>query len=123
MRILAALACVVMLICLGVAPGRADKRVALVIGNDRYANLPADEQLRKAVNDARAVGDALSGIGFQVIRGENLGRQALLAKFDEFTQKLEPGDTAFFFFAGHGVAVGGGNYIMPTDVPNVGPGQ
>jgi formylglycine-generating enzyme required for sulfatase activity len=123
MRIAAALACAVLLICVGVLPSRAEKRVALVIGNDSYANLPADEQLRKAVNDARAVGDALSSIGFQVIRGENLGRQALLAKFDELTQRLEPGDTAFFFFAGHGVAVGGGNYILPADAPNVGPGQ
>jgi hypothetical protein len=56
-----------------------------VIGNDRYANLPADQQLRKAVNDARAVGDALGRIDFDVIRGENLGRLALLAKFDELS--------------------------------------
>jgi hypothetical protein len=37
--------------------------VALVVGNDRYANLAADQQLRKAVNDARAVGDTLGRIG------------------------------------------------------------
>jgi hypothetical protein len=123
MRILAALACALVLVCAGLRPGHAEKRLALVIGNDRYANLPAGEQLRKAVNDARAVGDALESIGFQVIRGENLGRPALVAKFDELTQRLEPGDTAFFFFAGHGVAVGGGNYILPADVPKVGPGQ
>jgi hypothetical protein len=112
-----------MLICLGVLAGHAEKRVALVSGNDRYANLPGDQQLRKAVNDARVVGDTLSGLGFEVIRGENLGRQALLAKFDEFTQRIEPGDTAFFFFTGHGVAIHGGNYILPTDVPNAGSGQ
>jgi len=123
MRLVAAIACAAMLVGLGAVPGHAEKRVALVVGNDRYANLPKDEQLRKAVNDARAVGDALGRIGFQVIRGENLGRLALLAKLDELTQKLEPGDTAFFFFAGHGVAVNGGNYILPTDVPNVRPGQ
>jgi formylglycine-generating enzyme required for sulfatase activity/uncharacterized caspase-like protein len=123
MRLVAAVVCAAVLVGLGAVPSLAEKRVALVVGNDRYANLPKDEQLRKAVNDARAVGDALGRIGFQVIRGENLGRLALLAKFDELTQKLEPGDTAFFFFAGHGVAVNGGNYILPTDVPNVGPGQ
>jgi hypothetical protein len=49
-----------MLVCLGVLPTHAEKRVALVIGNDRYLNLPAGQQLRKAVNDSRAVGDALS---------------------------------------------------------------
>jgi hypothetical protein len=123
MRVLATLASIVLSVWLCISPGYAEKRVALVIGNDAYSNLPADQQLRKAVNDARAVGHALRGIGFQVIHGENLGRQALLAKFDELTQRLEPGDMAFFFFAGHGVAVGGGNYILPADVPDLGPGQ
>ena len=41
------------------APGHAEKRVALVVGNDLYNNLPADQQLRRAATDARAVGDAL----------------------------------------------------------------
>jgi uncharacterized caspase-like protein len=112
-----------MLVCLGMALGHAEKRIALVIGNDRYANLQADEQLRKAVNDARAVGDALAGLGFEVIRGDNLGRQAMVDKFDELTQRLSPGDTAFVFFSGHGVTIGGGNYILPADVPNVAVGQ
>ena len=58
-----------------------------------------------------------------MIRGENLGRQALVDKFDELTGRLAPGDTAFFFFAGHGVAIGGGNYILPVDVPKVEAGQ
>jgi uncharacterized caspase-like protein len=56
----------------------AEKRVALVIGNDRYANLPTHEQLQKAVNDARAVGEVLKSIGFEVIPGENLDRRALV---------------------------------------------
>jgi uncharacterized caspase-like protein len=123
MRVVAAFACAVMLVCLGALPSYAEKRVALVIGNDRYANLPADQQLRKAVNDARAVGDALERLQFEVIRAENLGRQALVDKFDELTQRLSPGDTAFFFFSGHGVAINGGNYILPADVPNIAVGQ
>jgi uncharacterized caspase-like protein len=101
----------------------ADKRVALVIGNDRYANLPAHEQLQKAVSDARAVGGALRQIGFDVIAGENLGRQALIDKLGEASQRLSVGDTVFFFFAGHGVAVEGVNYILPADVPDVEKGQ
>ena len=105
------------------APGHAEKRVALVVGNDFYGNLPLDQQLRRAANDARAVGDALDRLGFEVLRGENLGRQALVEKFDELTRRLSPGDTAFFFFAGHGVSIRGGNYILPTDVPNVQSGQ
>jgi len=41
----------------------------------------------------------------------------------EFETRVSPGDTALFFFAGHGVALDGGNYLMPTDVPNVTEGQ
>jgi hypothetical protein len=119
MHIVAPFACAALLTSLGAMPSYAEKRVALVIGNDRYVNLPADQQLLKAVNDSRAVGAALKWIGFEVIHGENLGRQALVDKFDEFTGRLSPGDTAFFFFAGHGVAIGGGNYILPADVPRV----
>ena len=36
MRLVAAFAHAVMLICIGVVPGHADKRVALVIGNGDY---------------------------------------------------------------------------------------
>ena len=53
-------------------PALAEKRVALVMGNDHYANLPI---LQKAVNDAEAVGNALARLGFDVIRGRDLGRQ------------------------------------------------
>src|SRR5215470_15147819 len=98
-----------------VAPAHADKRVALVIGNERYANLSANEQLQKAVNDARAIGGALRQIGFDVISGENLGRQALIDKLDETVRRLSQGDTVVFFFAGHGVAVDGANYVLPVD--------
>jgi uncharacterized caspase-like protein len=61
-------------------PAHAERRIALVICNDRYANLPATEQLQKAVNDSRAVGDALARIGFTVVRGENLGRRSAVGK-------------------------------------------
>jgi uncharacterized caspase-like protein len=101
----------------------ARRRVALVVGNDRYVNLAVDQQLRKAVSDSRAVGDALATLGFEVIRGENLSRQAMVDKIDDLTRKLSPGDMAFFFFSGHGVAIEHGNYILPSDVPNIQEGQ
>jgi uncharacterized caspase-like protein len=71
------------------------------------------------VNDARAVGGALKQLGFEVMSGENVGRLALVDKLDAFARRLAPGDTAFFFFSGHGVALSGANYILPADVPNV----
>jgi uncharacterized caspase-like protein len=36
-----------------------------------------------------------------------------------FARRLSQGDIAFFFFSGHGVAIGGANYILPSDVPDV----
>ena len=109
------------LLALTQADAWAEKRVALVIGNDRYANLPPERQLLKAANDAQAVGDALGRLGFQVIRGANLGRQGMIDKLAELTARLDPGDTAAFFFAGHGVAIGGVNFLVPSDVPSVTP--
>jgi branched-chain amino acid transport system substrate-binding protein len=100
---------------------QAEKRVALVIGNDRYPALASSQQLQKAVNDAESVGDALSKLGFQVIRGRNLGRQGMIDKISEFTQTIAAGDIAAFFYAGHGVAIGGTNFLLPSDVPNATP--
>jgi hypothetical protein len=104
-------------------PAVAQDRVALVIGNDRYQNLPADKQLAKAVNDARAVGAALEKIGFTVIRGENLDRQGMVDRIFAFTKQIKPGDTAVLFYAGHGVAISGGNYLLPSDVKPAAPGE
>ena len=42
-------------------PAHAEKRVALVIGNNDYKNVP---KLQKAVNDARTMGDTLKQLGF-----------------------------------------------------------
>jgi Tfp pilus assembly protein PilF len=98
---------------IALVPGR---RVALVIGNDKYENLP---QLEKAVNDARAVADHLGKLGFEVITVENGNRRIMSEKLTELTGRIGRGDTAFFFFAGHGVAVKDGNYLLPTDTPHI----
>ena len=39
----------------------------------------------------------------------------------EFTQKVKPGDMALVFYAGHGVAIGGGNYLLLCDIAFAGP--
>ena len=69
------------------------------------------------MNDAEAVGNTLARLGFDVIRGRDLGRQGMIDRLAEFTARLEAGDTALFFYAGHGVAIGGVNYLVPSDVP------
>ena len=98
-------------------PAAAEKRIALVIGNNDYPALEAGEQLQRAVNDANAVGDALAILGFEVVRGENVSRGEMLSTLLATADKLEPGDFAFFFYAGHGVSIDGANYLLPSDIP------
>jgi Caspase domain len=102
------------------APAFAEKRVALVIGNNDYKNVP---KLQKAVNDARTMGDALKQLGFNVMVAENLNRQAFSQTLLAFDNAVGAGDTAFFFFAGHGFEIAGQNYLLPTDVPAATEGQ
>ncbi|MET0719241.1 MAG: caspase family protein [Tardiphaga sp.] len=115
----AALAVVLGLMLLA-APAYAEKRVALVIGNNDYRNVP---KLQKAVNDARTIGDALKRLGFRVMVAENQSRQAFSQSLLAFDSTIEKGDTAFFFFAGHGFEIAGQNYLLPTDVPAATEGQ
>ena len=102
------------------APAQAEKRVALVIGNNDYRNVP---KLQKAVNDARTMGDTLKQLGFSVMVAENLNRQAFSEALLAFDRAVEPGDTAFFFYAGHGFEISGQNFLLPTDVPAATEGQ
>jgi hypothetical protein len=98
------------------SPALAAKRVALVIGNNAYGEVP---KLEKAVGDAQAIATTLQGLGFDVITVTDAGRSRMARALVDFETRVSPGDTALFFFAGHGVALDGGNYLMPTDVPSV----
>jgi hypothetical protein len=102
------------------APAYADKRVALVIGNNDYKYVP---KLQKAVNDARTMVDTLKQLGFSVMVAENQTRTAFSETLLAFDAALEPGDTAFFFYAGHGFEIASQNYLLPIDVPAATEGQ
>jgi len=91
----------------------AEKRLGLVIGNDAYSDVP---QLRKAVADATSVSAALDSLGYEVITVLDAPRREMNRRISEFTGRLEPGDMAFVFFAGHGVEIDGENYLLPTDI-------
>jgi hypothetical protein len=92
----------------------AQKRVALVIGNNAYRAVP---ELVTAASDARTIGQALRGIGFSVDIVENGTRGDTATRVQAFESAIEPGDIVFFFFAGHGVEIRGRNYLLPVDVP------
>ncbi|MBL8834306.1 MAG: caspase family protein [Rhodospirillales bacterium] len=94
-----------------VSPAWAAKKVALVIGNGAYAEAP----LKNPANDARAIAGTLRRQGFEVLLKENATKAQMNEIVADFGEKLGEGDTALFFFAGHGMQVQGRNYLIPTD--------
>jgi hypothetical protein len=62
-------------------------------------------------------------MGFTVMRGLNLDREGMINRILDFAQQIKPGDTAFLFYAGHGVAIAGGNYLLPADIQIAGGGE
>jgi uncharacterized caspase-like protein len=101
-------------------PVQAEKRVALLIGNNAYQDVVS---LRTAGNDARTLADVLRKLNFSVFVAENVSRRSMSEALFTFDKAIEPGDLAFFFFAGHGFEIHGQNYLLPTDVPAASEGQ
>jgi uncharacterized caspase-like protein len=92
---------------------RALRRRALVIGNDSYAKVP---RLETARADARAIAGALRTLGFEVQDHLDLAERSMKQALRQFKATVQPGDEVVFFFAGHGVQLGGMNYLLPTDI-------
>lgn len=90
----------------------AADRVALVIGNGDYQQAT---KLSNPANDAADIAQALRGLGFDVVVGIDLTRRGLEEKVIEFSHKLDNANVALFFYAGHGLQVGGRNYLVPVD--------
>ena len=91
---------------------KADRRVAFVVGNGAYRNVA---QLPNPPVDAKAMAAALRNVGFEVVEGTNLTRDAMTEKLLDFGKKAQGADVAVFFYAGHGIAIGGTNYLLPID--------
>jgi len=93
--------------------GVAAKRLALVIGNDNYATVT---KLKKAGNDASAMATELRNAGFEVTLHKDLTYRAMVKAVDAFTGGIAGGDEVVVFFAGHGVQLKSGNYLLPVDI-------
>ncbi len=90
----------------------AEKRVALVVGNSRYANAGT---LVNPSHDAKDMALALRKLNFNVIEGNDLDKTAFEKKLREFAIALAEADVAAFFYAGHGLQAGGVNFLVPVD--------
>jgi hypothetical protein len=101
-----------LLLLLGLTAGRAENRVALVVGNSAYRHVPA---LADPSQDAKALSAAFKRLGFSVktVLDANLDqlRRAVL----EFGRRARGSDMAVIYFAGHGMEMNGENWLFPVD--------
>jgi formylglycine-generating enzyme required for sulfatase activity len=96
------------------APGMAyaQDRVALVIGNGAYRNAPA---LLNPMNDAVDMAAALGRLGFSVHKIEDTGFDAMRRALLDFGRRARAAEVAVVYFAGHGMEMGGENWLIPVD--------
>lgn len=89
----------------------ADSRIALVVGNQSYAQAP----LANPVQDATAIGGALESMGYKTTVLKDASRLELESALDDYSIAAEKSDYAVFFYAGHAIQVNGKNYLIPVD--------
>ncbi len=90
-------------------PGR---RIALVIGNSKYASLRA---LPNPRNDADDIARVLKTLGFEVTLGTDLKRTEMEEALIRFAREARGSRTALVFYSGHGIQYQGENYLLPID--------
>lgn len=104
------------------------KRIALVIGNSAYSNAAT---LKNPANDARDIAAAFARLGFSGATVEfspslTISHEPLVPFLDltypllckalfAFARAAEEADQAVLYYAGHGIEVGGRNYLVPID--------
>jgi uncharacterized caspase-like protein len=104
------LAAVLLLAC---EPAWAGKRVALIIGNSAYQNVPP---LSNPVNDGAMMAATLKGAGFDVVDSRHdLSAIETRRALRDFSDAAYDADIAVVYYAGHGMEVDGANYLIPVD--------
>jgi hypothetical protein len=98
---------------LAAAPASADgKRVALVIGNSAYRNVPA---LPNPANDAGDIAAALKRLGFAVTLITDATFEEMRRGLIALGRDAADADMATVFYAGHGMEINGENWLIPVD--------
>jgi len=99
-----------LLLIMSVTPSHAaESRFALVIGNGRYDT----GRLKNPANDATDMAVALKRLGFSVVLKKDARQQEMEEAIRDFGQRLKRGGVGLFFYAGHGLQIGGRNYLIP----------
>ncbi len=105
--------CLCFAACLFLLTPAHAKRTALVIGNDNYTTV---NKLQKAGNDATAMARELRAAGFAVQLHKDLNYRSMVKAVETFANSITGGDEVVVFYAGHGVQIKTGSYLLPTDI-------
>ncbi|MCF3642696.1 caspase family protein [Rhizobium sp. TRM95111] len=89
------------------------KRVALLIGNQKYE---ATAQLKNPANDVELMKASFESAGFDsVLTVHDLDRSAMVKALREFEDQALDAEVAVVYFSGHAMEMNGVNYLLPTD--------
>jgi hypothetical protein len=103
----------IFLVMLGAGECKADKRIALVVGNSRYQNVAP---LNNPGNDATLMAETLRGAGFTLIGNRaqlDLDKAGFDRAVQDFGKELTGANVALFYYSGHGMQIRGENYLVP----------
>jgi tetratricopeptide (TPR) repeat protein len=89
-----------------------EKRTALIFGVSEYAAVP---HLPNPKRDAASIGGALRELGFEVTVLPDATRSQMVSALQKFQKQADQSDWALVYFAGHGIEIGGQNYLIPAD--------
>ncbi|MGZ2434412.1 caspase family protein [Rhizobium redzepovicii] len=95
-----------------ITEGENGRRVALVIGNSVYKTLPS---LPNPANDVEEVATTLRAAGFDVTIGVNVDRIGLEDTVRRFLRSTSNAEAGLIYYSGHGIQVGGQNFLVPVD--------
>src|SRR6202051_1861579 len=90
-----------------------DVRIALVIGNSNYTNLP---KLSNPANDAHAVAEILQKLGYHTQLLLDASDQSIRNEVRKFASESNKAGVAVVYYAGHGAQLNGNNYLLPIDI-------
>ena len=97
---------------LAATPEQIQHKMALVIGNSNYGST---DNLKNPVNDAEDMEKVLKLLGFEVTLLKDLEQQSMEQAIEDFNKRLQQKNgVGLFYYAGHGVQVGGENYLIPV---------
>jgi TPR repeat protein len=96
----------------GTLNASAADRIALVIGNASYAHT---KTLANPLNDANDIATLLGKLNFTVIKVLDGDFGNMRSAIRSFNAQADSAKIAVVYYAGHGMELGGENWLIPTD--------